>query len=124
MNGREVLKNNEAILRGIIRSIDKNLDYTTADGTHAEGPRFTVQLSLRGRQANVSLPLEDLKTAAQDVVRRNALRQKIKNTRDHMMDIHVVDVMGNKTARMLKESAATQESFQRPNFRRTFGGRR
>jgi hypothetical protein len=41
-----------------------------------------------------------------------------------MMDIHVVDVMGNKTARMLKESAATQESFQRPNFRRTFGGRR
>ena len=79
---------------------------------------------MRGRQANVSLSLEDLKAAAQDVVRRNALRQKIKNTRDHMMDIHVVDVMGNKTARMLKESAATQESFQRPNFRRSFGGRR
>ena len=124
MNGREVLKDNEAILRGIVRSIDKNLDYTTTDGTQAEGLRFTVQLSLRGRQANVSLSLEDLKAAAQDVVRRNALRQKIKNTRDHMMDSHVVDVMGNKTARMLKESAATQESFQRPNFRRSFGGRR
>jgi hypothetical protein len=124
MNGREVLKDNEAILRGIIRSIDKNLDYTTADGAHAEGLRFTIQLALRGRQANVSLSLEDLRASAQDVVRRNALRQKIKNTRDHMMDIHVVDVMGNKTARMLKESAATQESFQRPNFRRTFGGRR
>jgi hypothetical protein len=123
MNGREVLKDNEAILRGIIRSIDKNLDYTTSDGAQAEGLRFTVQLSLRGRQVNVSLSLEDLKTAAQDVVRRNALRQKIKNARDHMMDIHVVDVMGNKTARMLKESAATQESFQRPNFRRSFGGR-
>jgi hypothetical protein len=35
-----------------------------------------------------------------------------------------VDVMGNKTAKMLKESAAAQESFQRPAFRRSFGGRR
>ncbi len=124
MSGREVIKENDAILRGIIRSIDKNLEYTPAEGAQAEGPRFNIQLSLRGKQATVSLALEDLKAAAQDVVRRNALRQKIKNTRDHMMDVHVVDVMGNKTARMLKESAATQESFQRPNFRRSFGGRR
>lgn len=118
MTGREVLKENETTLRGIIRSIDKNLDYTTSDGAQSDGPRFTVQLTLRGRHATVSLALDDLMAAAQDVVRKNAIRQKIKSTRDHMMDSHVVDVLGNKTARMLKESAATQESFQRPNFRR------
>jgi hypothetical protein len=124
MSGREVLKENEAILRGIIRSIDKNLDYTAGDSPQSEGAKFTVQLSLRGRHATVSLSLEDLIAAAQDVVRKNTLRQKIKSTRDHMMDVHVVDVMGNKTAKMLKQSAATQESFQRPMFRRSFGGRR
>jgi len=123
MTGREVLKENEAMLRGIIRSIDKNLDYTAGDA-QSEGAKFTVQLSLRGRHATVSLSLDDLIAAAQDVVRKNAIRQKIKSTRDHMMDVHVVDVMGNKTAKMLKESAAAQESFQRPNFRRSFGGRR
>jgi len=124
MSGREVLKENEAVLRGIIRSIDKNLDYTAGDVPQSDAARFTIQLALRGRHATVSLALEDLIAAAQDVVRRNAIRQKIKSTRDHMMDVHVVDVMGNKTAKMLKESAATQESFQRPNFRRSFGGRR
>ena len=51
-------------------------------------------------------------------MRKNTVRQKIKNVRDHMMDTHVVDVIGKKTARMLKESAASQESFQRSNFRR------
>jgi hypothetical protein len=118
MTGREVIKENEATLRGIVRSIDKNLDYSTVEGLHAEGPRFTVQLALRGRRAAVSLALDDLIAAAQDVVRRNAVRQKLKSARDHMMDTHVIDVMGNKTARMLKESAATQESFQRPSFNR------
>jgi hypothetical protein len=124
MTGREVIKENEAILRGIVRSIDKNLDYSTVEGAQADAPRFTIQLSLRGRRAAVSLALEDLIAAAQDVVRRNAVRQKIKSVHDHMMDTHVVDVMGNKTARMLKESAASQESFQRPSFNRGRGPRR
>lgn len=120
MTAREGLKESEAILRGIIRSIDKNLDYAPVDSAQTEGPRFELQLTLRGRQTTVSLSRDDLRVAAQDVVRKNALRQKIKSTRDHMMDVHVVDVMGNKTARMLKASAATQESFQRPTFRRSF----
>jgi hypothetical protein len=118
MTGREVIKENEAMLRGIVRSIDKNLDYSTSETAQGETPRFTVQLLLRGRRAVVSLALDDLIAAAQDVVRRNAVRQKIKSARDHMMDNHVVDVMGNKTARMLKESAASQEAFQRPSFNR------
>ena len=118
MSGREMLKENDAMLRGIIRTIDKNVDYTT-EFAQSEGPqRFNVQLSLRGRRATVSLTLDDLTAAAQDLARKNTVRQKFKNVRDHMMDNHVVDVIGKKTARMLKESAASQESFQRSNFRR------
>src|SRR3954466_6286639 len=123
MTAREVIKENETVLRGIVRSIDKNLDYAT-EGPQSDAPRFTVQLSLRGRRATVSLALDDLMAAPQDLVRRNVIRQKIKSARDHMMDKHVVDVMGNKTARMLKESAATQEAFQRPSFNRGRGPRR
>lgn len=118
MTGREVLKENEAMLRGIIRSIDKNLDYIPVDNNDSQAPRFVIQLTLRGRRATVSFPLDDLMAAAKDLVRKNALRQKIKNTRDHMMDTYLPDVLGNKTAKMLKESAATQETFQRTNFRR------
>src|SRR5689334_2418756 len=118
MTGREVIKENEAVLRGIVRSIDKNLDYSAVEGTQSGAPRFTIQLLLRGRRAAVSLALDDLIASAQDVVRRNAVRQKIKSVHDHMMDTHVVDVMGNKTTPTPNESAASQERFQRPSFNR------
>ena len=120
MTGREMLKENEGILRGVIRSIDKNLDYAPIDSAQVEGPRFTLQLSLRGRQATVSLSIDDLRSAGEDVVRKNAMRQKIKSTRDHMMDNHIPDVLGNKTAKMLKDAGGAQESFQRPTFRRSY----
>ena len=35
MTGREVIKENDAVLRGIVRSIDKNLDYSTVEGAPA-----------------------------------------------------------------------------------------
>lgn len=119
MTGHEVLKQNEGILREIIRSIDKNLEYTLIDSAEAQGPRFAIQLSLRGRQATVSLSIDDLRSAGQDAVPKNAIRQKIKNTRDHIMDNHLPDVLGNKIAKMLKKSGGTQEDFRRPFFRRS-----
>ncbi len=119
MTGREVLKESEGILRGIIRSIDKNLDYTLIDSAEVQGPRCALQLSLRGREATVSLSIDDLRSAGEDAVRKNAIRQKIKNTRDHMMDNHLPDVLGTKIAKMLGQSAVTEENFKRPVFRRS-----
>ncbi|MGH7774519.1 MAG: hypothetical protein ACREQA_20025 [Candidatus Binatia bacterium] len=119
MAGREVLKESEGILRGIIRSIDKNLDYTLIDSAEVQGPRCALKLSLRGREATVSLSIDDLRSAGEDVVRKNAIRQKIKSTRDHMMDNHLPDVLGTKIARMLGQSAMTEENFKRPVFRRS-----
>ena len=123
MTGREVIKENEGLLRGIVRSIDKNLDYTLLDSAE-QGARFALQLSLRGREATVSLSIEDLRTAGGDAVRKNALRQKIKHTRDHMMDNHVHDVVGKQIAKMLKQSGGIEEDSRRSFFRRPSGPRR
>jgi len=119
MAGREVIRDNEKLLRAIIRSIDKNLDYTVEDVVEAQAPRFALQLSLRGRKATVSLSVDDLKSAGDDVVRKNTIRQKIKSTRDHMMDNHLRDVTGKMMAKMLRQSAATDEDSKRSFFRRS-----
>src|SRR5215475_3197003 len=117
MDGREVFKQNEELLRGIVRTIDKNLEYSLIDDSQQE--RFSLKLSTRGRQATVSLSIEDLKMAAQDLVRKNSIRQKNKSVRDHMMDSFVADVTGKKMARMLKQSAGSIEESRRSNFRRS-----
>ncbi|MBI4528007.1 MAG: hypothetical protein HY695_29785 [Deltaproteobacteria bacterium] len=119
MDGHEVLHKNEGILRGIIRSIDKNLDYTVVSTDDEEGARFSLKISMRGRAANVSLSLEDLRLAASDAVRKNSIRQKIKNTRDHMMDNRLPDVLGIKVERMLKAHRESQEAVQHTPFRRS-----
>jgi len=119
MAALEVLEKNAELLRAIIRSIDKNLDYTPPVSAAAEAPRFTLQLSTRGRTATVSLSVDDLKLAEADVVRKNAIRQKIKSARDRMLDSYLPDVLGTKVARMLKGSGEVQESFQRFPFRRS-----
>jgi len=124
MTGREGIKENEGLLREIVRSIDKNLDYTVIDSPEIQAPRFALHLSLRGRDATVSLSIDDLRSAAGDAVRRNAVRQKIKHTRDHMMDDHIVDVVGKKITRMLKESGTSEEATKRSFFRRSPGGPR
>jgi hypothetical protein len=117
MTGREVIQKNEALLRAIIRTIDKNLDYSLIDG--GEGLRFALKLTLRGREATVSVSIEDLRLAGENAVRKNAVRQKIKGVHDHMMDSHNPDVLGTKVARMLKGTREAQETFRRSPFQRS-----
>lgn len=117
MSGREVIEKNQALLREIIRTIDKRLDCTVTEVGEA---RFTLKLTLRGREAPVSVSVEDLSQAGEDTVRRNAVRQKIKSVHDRMMHTPVVDVLGKKVARMLKASAGSQDSsFYRSPFHRS-----
>lgn len=123
MSPSEVLQKNAGLLREIIRSIDKNLDYTVPAVADAQAPRFAIQLSMRGRTATVSLSLEDLRRAETDAARKNAVRQKIKSTRDHMLDNHLPDVLGTKVARLLKGAGEVPESFQRSSFGRPGFGR-
>jgi hypothetical protein len=122
MNEREVAKQTAELLKGIIRSIDKKLEYSLMEQTQ-EG-RFSLRLSSRGREGTVSLLTEDLRMAGQDAVRKNAIRQKIKSTRDHLLSDHVVDVMDKRMAKMLKQADGAREESKPSFFRRPQGRRR
>jgi len=121
MNEREVVKQTAEVLRSIIRSIDKKLEYSLVDQTQ-EG-RFSLRLSSRGREGIVSILTEDLRMAGQNAVRKNAVRQKIKSTRDHLLSNYVVDVMGKKVTKMLKKAGGAKDEFK-PSFFRPSQGRR
>jgi len=121
MTEREVVKQTAEVLRGIIRSIDKKLEYSLVDQTQ-EG-RFALRLSSRGREGIVSILTDDLRMAGQNAVRKNAVRQKIKSTRDHLLSNYVVDVMGRKVARMLKKAGGAKDEYK-PSFFRPSQGRR
>jgi hypothetical protein len=122
MTEREVAKQTAELLRGIIRSIDKKLEYSLMDQTQ-EG-RFSLRLSSRGRHGIVSLLSEDLRVAGTDAVRKNAIRQKIKSTRDHFLSDHVVDVMDKRMAKLLKQADGANEEIKPSFFRRPQGRRR
>jgi hypothetical protein len=121
MTEREVVKQAADLLRRIIRSVDKKLEYSLMEQTQ-EG-RFSLRLSSRGREGIVSLLTEDLRVAGHDAVRKNRVRQKIKSTRDHLLSNYVVDVMGKKAAKMLKQ-AGDKDEFAPSFFRRPQGRRR
>jgi hypothetical protein len=123
MTEREAVKQSAELLRGIIRSIDKKLEYNLLDPTQ-EG-RFSLRLSTRGREGTVSLRTDDLRMAVLDNVRKNIVRQKIKSARDHLLSNYVVDVMGRKVTKMLKVAArGTDDSKSSFFFRRPQGRRR
>lgn len=121
MMDREVVKQTAELLRVIIRSIDKELEYGVNDQTQ-EG-RFLLRLSTRGREGSVSLVTDDLLMAGRDAVSRNRIRQKIKSTRDHMLSDYVEDVTGKKMARLLKR-AGEGAADSRPSYYRRPQGRR
>ena len=111
MFGQGAHKEEDAVLREIIRSVDKKLDYTVRD---VEGSRFNLHLSLKGHEAAVSLTLDDLTAAITDVVKRHQIRQKIKARRDHMDDSRFdKDVLGTKPARLLRASPKPESLSQR-----------
>lgn len=122
MTEREAVKQSAELLRGIIRSIDKKLEYNLLDPTQ-EG-RFSLRLSTRGREGTVSLRTDDLRMAVLDNVRKNMIRQKIKSARDHLLSNYVVDVMGRKIAKMLKLAAGGKDESKSSFFFRRPQGRR
>jgi hypothetical protein len=119
---QEMAKQSADLLRRIIRSVDKKIEYNFID-TNYEG-RFSIQISIRGKIGTVSLRSNDLRSALIDNVRRNAIRQKLKSTRDHLLSVYIDDVMGRKMARMLMLDSRGQSDakasffYRRPQPRR------
>lgn len=116
MFGKGVFQEEEALLREIIRSIDKRLDYSAKEG---EGSRFTVRLKLRNHEADVVLDMEDLKAARTDAVKRHQIRQKIKARCDHLdKSRYGDDVLGLRSARILRASPKPEAPVHRGVFGR------
>jgi hypothetical protein len=117
MFGKGVFHEEENLLRDIIRSIDKRLDYSAKEGA---GTRFTVHIKLRGHEADVMLDLEDLKAARTDMVKRQQIRHKIKARCDHLdKSRYGDDVLGLKSARILRASPKPEAPIHRGGFGRS-----
>lgn len=122
MTEQDIVKQSAELLKSIIRSIDKRLEYQFVDS--AQEGRFGLQLSARGRVGNVTLETNDLRLALSDDVRKNSLRQKIKGVRDHLLSNYEGDIMGIKMARMLKASASSGDDTRGSFYSRRPQGRR
>jgi hypothetical protein len=117
MFGKGVHQEEETLLRDIIRSINKKIDYTAREG---EGTRFTLHLKLRGHEGDISLDLEDLKNAINDTVKRHQIRHKIKARYDHLdKSRYGGDILGLKPAKLLRASPRPEPSVQQRGFGRS-----
>jgi len=120
MFGKGVFQAEENLLREIVRSVDKKIDYSAREG---EGSKFTLHLKLKNHEGDVVLDLEDLKNAKQDQIRRHQIRQKIKARCDHLdTSRYGADILGLRSARILKTAPKleplAQRSFNRSAPRR------
>lgn len=119
MQGVSVSKEDEARLFGIIRSVDKKLDYSLSEGSDAARPNFTLHLTRQGWAGTLNLGIDDLQAAKTDLACRNKIRQRIKRLRDHMWDSGFIkDVLGTEAANMLRQSGQSEDSFKRQFVRR------
>jgi hypothetical protein len=116
MFGKGVNQEEELLLRDIIRSIDKRIDYSAHEG---EGSRFSLHLNLRGHEGNLILDLEDLKRAKTEMVKRHQIRQKIKARCDHLdKSRYGDDILGLKVAKLLRASPKPEPLTHRGGFGR------
>jgi len=114
--GKGLYQEEEALLREIVRTIDKKLDYTAREG---EGSRFSLHVKLRNHEGDVSLDLDELKAAKTDTVKRHQLRQKIKARCDHLdKSRYGADILGLAPAKLLRASPKPEPTMQR-GFGRT-----
>jgi hypothetical protein len=117
MFGKGVNQEEELLLRDIIRSIDKRMDYSAHEG---EGSHFTLHLTLRSHEGDLTLDLDDLKQAKMDMVKRHQIRQKIKARAEHLdKSRYGDDILGHKIARLLRASPKPEISTHRGGFGRS-----
>ena len=116
MFGKGVNQEEEILLRDIIRSINKKIDYSAHEG---EGSKFTVHLTLRSHEGDLMLDLEDLKRAKDDMIKRHQIRQKIKARCDHLDNSRYGgDILGLKVEKLLRASPKPEPMAHRGGFGR------
>ena len=116
MFGKGVFQEEENLLRDIIRSIDKRVDYSAKEG---EGTKFIIHLKLRGHEGEVIIDMEDLSAAKEDMIRRHQIRQKIKARCEHLdKSRYGDDILGLRSAKILRAAPKLEPMAQRSSFGR------
>jgi hypothetical protein len=116
MFGKGVFQEEENLLRDIIRSIDKRVDYSAKE---AEGTKFIIHLKLRGHEGEVMVEMEDLRAAKEDMIRRHQIRQKIKARSEHLdKSRYCDDILGLRSAKILRAAPKVEPMAQRGGFGR------
>ena len=117
MFGKGVRHEEESLLRDIVRSINKKLDFSAREGG---GSHFNLHVSLRGHAADIALDLADLKAAITDMVKRHQIRQKIKARYNHLdQSRYGDDILGLKPAKLLRAAPKPEITTQRRPFGRS-----
>ena len=78
-----VLEDARAMLRTLIRTIDRKADFSVSL-QEGEQPGVAVTMTLRKRKTTIVIPAGDLEGAAQDSMRRSQLRTTLKRAIDRM----------------------------------------
>src|SRR4030095_5899794 len=117
MFGKGVHQEEEGLFRDIIRSINKKIDYTAGEG---EGTRFTLHLKVRGHETDVSLDIEHLKLAKNDMDKGQQVRHRITGRYDHLDKARYGEnILGLKPAKLLRASPKPEPSTQQRGFSRS-----
>ncbi len=116
MFGKGVFQEEENLLRDIIRSVDKRIDYSAKE---ADGTKFSLHVKLRNHEGEVILDLEDLKAAQTDMIRRHQIRAKIKARCEHLdKSRYGEDILGLKPAKLLRAAPKLEPMAQASSFGR------
>ncbi len=116
MFGKGVFQEEENLLRDIIRSVDKKIDYSAKEG---DGTKFSIHVKVRNHEGEIMLDIEDLKAAKTDMIRRHQIRQKIKARCEHLdKSRYGDDILGLKSAKLLRASPKLEPMAQRSSFGR------
>lgn len=107
------LEDANKMLRPIMRSIDKNTNYSTA---LAEGDSAGVVLTIAKREKSkkITIPVEALVGVDEDAMKRHALRTRIKRARDRML----FEPVPFASTKMIRGAASGDGFFRSPGGRR------
>jgi hypothetical protein len=79
-----VLEDARAMLRTIIRTIDRKAEFSVSL-QEGDSPGVAVTMALRKHKATVVVPADQIEAAAQSSMRRSQLRTTLKRAIDRMM---------------------------------------
>lgn len=113
-----VLDDARVLLRTVIRSIDRKVDFT-ATLHEGDRPGVSVTLSLQKDRATIVIPQEQIEAATENTMRRSELRTLIKRAIDRM-SFKTHEFADTKMVRRV----LTDDGFFRPRQSGQRGGRR